>query len=388
MRLAAIVAATPTKQQLLDYQNSCATVNQYAYAITNTSLPVLNDPPANYGQFATEFAPAKAHCLEWTTGIFPQMLALPQTIVNQSASLFSLEATMAGAWLDQLVTDPQNAKAKTGLGQALTTMQKLTQAQLTTAQGLVTSMGTFAGNISADASTLGTIAGQALTAAGADQTSISNLNSDIDSLQSQISTLNTLLTISDIGIGVSIFVGLIGAVCCFIPGAQGIGIGLIVLAVAGEAASITGSVLLNKDIAAKNQAIQVDQQEISDLNQDIIALQGVNKQFAWLEQANVNAQQALKAVKQMWQDLDDELTTAQADLATVGTDATSADYQQAQTDLAQASDAWNDVVDFAQALAGIDYNWQDSSGNWHSYTDQQPGADNATVAQLPSKAAA
>ena len=97
MRLAAIVAATPTKQQLLDYQNSCATVNQYAYAITNQSLPVLNDPPANYGQFATEFAPAKAHCLEWTTGIFPTMLSFPQTIATQSADLFSLEATMAGA---------------------------------------------------------------------------------------------------------------------------------------------------------------------------------------------------------------------------------------------------------------------------------------------------
>src|SRR3954468_4403881 len=145
MRLAAIVAATPTKQQLLDYQNSCATVNQYAYAITNTSLPVLNDPPANYGQFATEFAPAKAHCLEWTTGIFPTMLSFPQTIATQSADLFSLEATMAGAWLDQLITDPTNAKAKNGLGQALTAMQKVTQAQLATAQGLVNSMGTFAG---------------------------------------------------------------------------------------------------------------------------------------------------------------------------------------------------------------------------------------------------
>jgi len=157
-----------------------------------------------------------------------------------------------------------------------------------------------------------------------------------------------------------------------------------VVAVAGEAASITGTVLLNKEIDAKNQAIQEDQQQITQLNQDIVALQAVNSQFQWLETANLATQQAIQTVIQMWQDLSDELTTVQNDLATVGTDATSAQYQQAQNDLTSAAAAWQDVVQFAQALAGVDYQWQDSSGNWHSYTSQPAGADQATVAMLPS----
>lgn len=384
MSLAASVAAAPTQQQLLDYQNACATVNQYAYAITNTSLPVLNQPPSNYADFATEFAPAKSHCLDWTTGIFPTMLSFPGTIVNQAADLFNMEDTMASAWLDALISDPTNASAKAGLAKALTTMQSIASAQLTTAQGLLSSMNTFASDISSDASTLSTLAQQALDAAGADQTHIQNLNDDIASLKSQIDTLNTLLTLSEIGIAVSLFVGLIGAVCCVIPGAQGVGVGLIVVAVAGEAASITGTVLLNKEIAADNEAIQTDQQLITQLNQDIVALQAVNSQFQWLETANVAAQQAMETVVQMWQGLSDELTTMQNDLTTVDNDVTAEQYQQAQDDLTAAAAAWQDVVTYAQALANVSYNWQDSSGNWHDYTSQPATADAATVAMLPS----
>jgi hypothetical protein len=384
MSLAAVLAAAPTKQQLLDYQNSCATVNQYAYAITNTSLPVLSQPPTNYATFATEFAPAKAHCLDWTTGIFPTMLSFPGTIVNQAADLFNLEDTMASAWLTALIADPNNDAAKAGLAKALTTMQTIVTAQVATASGLMTSMTNFSDNITTDASTLSTLAQQALDAAGQDQTRITTLNGDITSLKNQISTMNTLLTLSEIGMGLSIFVGLIGAVCCFIPGAQGLGVGIIIVAVAGEAASITGTVLLNKDIDAANQSIQTDQQLITQLNQDVALLQGVNSQFQWLQTANVAAQQAMQAVVQMWQGLDSELTTMQTDLTTVGKDVTSAQYQQAQTDLTTAAAAWQDVLTFAQALANIDYKWEDSSGMWHSYTAQPAAANQATVAMLPS----
>jgi hypothetical protein len=388
MSLAAVLAAAPTKQQLLDYQNSCATVNQYAYAITNTSLPVLSQPPTNYATFATEFAPAKAHCLDWTTGIFPTMLSFPGTIVNQAADLFNLEDTMASAWLTALIADPNNDAAKAGLAKALTTMQTIVTAQVATASGLMTSMTNFSDNITTDASTLSTLAQQALDAAGQDQTRITTLNGDITSLKNQISTMNTLLTLSEIGMGLSIFVGLIGAVCCFIPGAQGLGVGIIIVAVAGEAASITGTVLLNKDIDAANQSIQTDQQLITQLNQDVALLQGVNSQFQWLQTANVAAQQAMQAVVQMWQGLDSELTTMQTDLTTVGKDVTSAQYQQAQTDLTTAAAAWQDVLTFAQALANIDYKWEDSSGMWHSYTAQPAAANQATVAMLPNKVGA
>jgi non-hemolytic enterotoxin B/C len=359
----------PTAQQLTDYMNAAAQVNLYAFAISQTSLPTLNDPPINYSTYIDSFEPAKAHCLVWANSIFPTILSLPQTIGGLSNTLFNLEETGAGLALNRLVTEPSNAQAKTALGQALTGMQNVVQGPLATAQELLTQLGTFSTEVTADAASLSSIAAEALSIAGDDQTKITSINNQITDLQNQISNLNTLLTVAEIGIGVSIFVGIVGAVVCFIPGGQVIGGVIIAVAVAGEVASITGTVLVNKEISADQDAITSLQGQIPGIHQDIIALQGTNLQFVALQAANTAAQAALQVVVNMWQQLDADLETVKTDLTTVGTDATAAQYTQAITDLNAANAAWQDVVTFANALAGIDYKWQDQSGVWHSFGD-------------------
>ena len=70
----------PTTQQLTDYMNAAAKVNLYTFAIAQTNLPNLNVPPApppNYASFLASFAPAKAHCLNWSSSIFPTILSFP-----------------------------------------------------------------------------------------------------------------------------------------------------------------------------------------------------------------------------------------------------------------------------------------------------------------------
>jgi uncharacterized membrane protein len=383
-----VLSVQPTQQQLVDYQNSVAQVNMYAYAITQTSLPVLNDPPSDYGQFFTEFSPAKAHCLNWVNSIFPIVLALPTNII-QADNLFSLDETEVGGYLQILINDPNNSQAKQGLAQALGTMRTLVQGQLTTAQGLLGDINTFSTQITADATNLSKIAAQALADAGADQTKINNLNTDIDNLNARINTMQKWLTLSEIGIGLSIFVGLIGAVVCFIPGAQGIGIGIIVIGVAGLAGSIAGTIILTKEIQAAQDEIS-EQKQITGLKQDIIQLTGVNKQFQWLVTANQSAQNAMTTVVQMWQNLDTDLSAVITDLTDVNNDVTSAQYAQAQTDLQNANTAWQAVVTFAKALANINYNFQDQNGNWHTFGSQpvQPNGATVTPIQSPQKLAA
>lgn len=68
----------------------------------------------------------------------------------------------------------------------------------------------------------------------------------------------------------------------------------------------------------------------------------------------------------------------------MGRDATSAQYQQAQSDFTAASNAWSDVAAFAKGLAGLDFKWQDASGNWHSFTEQPPAPDAGDVTTIPS----
>ncbi|HEX8306114.1 MAG TPA: HBL/NHE enterotoxin family protein [Jatrophihabitans sp.] len=384
MKLSAIVAATPTTEQLLEYQNACATVNSYAYAIANTALPVLNQPPADYGTFSTLFAPAKAHCVEWTSSIFPTMLSFPAILVSQASDLFNMEESMADAYLDVLIADPTNQDAKAGLEKALLTMQSIAQTQIDTAEGLLTSMNTFATDITADSAALNTIATESLADAATDEADIQALEAQIVTLKNEIKKLNKSLTAAEIGISVSLYVGLIGAVCCVIPGAELAGAGLIVIGVAGEAASITETVLLTQSIQAANASIQADQQQIEAYNQDVVELQSTNLQFQWLDEANAATQIAIQQVIAMWRDLDAELTAVMQELANSDYDATKEQYQAAQDDLNAAAAAWQEVVEFATALAGVSYNWQDADGNWHSYTSQPPGNSNATVAMLPS----
>lgn len=385
---AKLVAFQPTKQQLADYANALLTVNNYAYAITNQNLPVLNYPPSNYANFVAQFAPAKTHALDWSTNIFVGMVALPQAISQQANNLFNLEASLIEPYLQILIADPTNQTAKTNLATALTALSNNIKAQAQTADSILTELNNFSKNIGVDAQTLAAIAAEALQDAGDDKTTITKVQGDIKSLQDQIKTAQVVLTVAEIGIGVSLFVGLVGVFCCLIPGGQGIGAGLIVLGVAGEATSITLTVVENQRIKAFQNQIDSDQKQITGLNQDVVLLNAISTQFNALYDQNQAAQKALTGIISMWKSLDGIVDQVQAELASTSKDATSDDYTQALKDFQQAEQSWSDVVAFATALAGLQYSWQDASGNWHQYGTQNPTLNGSTVTPIPSSIAA
>ncbi|WP_235297145.1 HBL/NHE enterotoxin family protein [Portibacter marinus] len=378
-KTAKLVAFQPSKQQLADYANAVGLVNNYAYAITNQQLPVLNYPPDNYGKFTEEFAPAKQHALNWSQNIFVSMIQLPNTIKTQAANLFSMEETFIEAYLNNLISDPTDQKSLDGLKKALASIVSVIQAQKSSIDSIESSLTDFATNIAADAKTLAAIAADALADAGDDQTKITKLNEDIESLQQSIQTAQTLLTVSEIGMGLSLFVGLVGAVIAFIPGGQALGVAIIVGAVAGEAASIAGTVIEKERIKAMTKEISSDQKQISGLNQDIIVLKAISSQFNALYSANQAAAKALTSIKAMWENLENTIKLVSDELTTVTSDVAKPDYQKALNDFKTAEDNWNQVVAFADALAGITYKWQDKDGNWHTYGETNPTPDNGNV---------
>ncbi len=381
---AKLVTSTPTSQQLADYANAMIAINSYAYAVTNQQLPVLNQPPADYGAFVMAFQPAKQHALDWSTDVFVSMVQFPGIIANQASSLFNLESSYIDTYLKELIANPNNEPALSGLQTALTTMRNMIQEQVNTISALQQLLGAFTSNIQADAQTLAKIAQDALADAGADQQAITQLVQDIKNLNTQVNTYQTLITVSEIGIPLSIFVGLIGGVLCAIPGAQGAGVGLIILGVAGTGASIAGTVLASQQVKALQNAITTEKDQVSNLNQDVIQLQGVSTQFSALYDANVQAQDALSTIANMWRLLDTVIDEVNVDLTDVNTEITAADYQQALTDFQLAENNWKEVVTFAQGLDSINYSWQDTSGNWHQYGTQNPASNNGNVNQLPT----
>ncbi|WP_298732854.1 hypothetical protein [uncultured Chitinophaga sp.] len=377
-----LVTALPTSQQLADYANALIAVNSYAYAITNQQLPVLSSPPTDYAEFVTSFVPAKQHALDWSTDIFVSMVQLPATILNQAANLFGIEDVLINVYLEELIKDPNNTEAQQGLQKALSATQNLVQNQLNTVSLIQSQLSQFLSDIQVDYETLNQIAAAALADAGNDQAAIEQLKADIVSMNQQIATYQTVLTASEIGIPLSIFVGLIGAVVCTIPGAQGIGTGLILAGVAGTGASIAGTVIASKNIKALQGAITSEKEQISSLNQDVIQLQAVSAQFEALLDVSLQAQNALSTIRDMWTEMDNVITDVNNELNAVDQDVTADDYSQALSDFTQGAEAWTDVVNFAKGLASINYSWQDTSGNWHQYGTQNPGSNNGNVNQI------
>jgi predicted nucleic acid-binding Zn-ribbon protein len=316
------------------------------------------------------------------------IVQLPQTISQQSANLFDLESSMIEAYLQMLIADPTNQKAKTGLAQALTALSSNIQAQAKTADTILSQLSSFSTNIGQDAPKLAVIAQGALDDAGTDTKTITKLQGEIESLKQQIQTAQTIITISEIGIGVSLFVGLVGVLCCLIPGAEGVGAGLIVLGVAGEVTSITLTAVESVKVKDFQNEIDSDQKQITGLHQDIILLNGISAQFNALYQSNQQAQKALASILAMWTNLDGIVNQVKDEIASTNTDVTSEQYQQALTDFQQAEASWADVVKFATALAGINYSWQDADGNWHNYGAQTPTLNGSTITQVPSSIAA
>lgn len=381
MKTAQLVSAQPTPQQLLDYANAVMAVNAYAYAITNKTLPLLSHPTMNYGRFAEKFVPAKKHALVWSSSIFVSLLAVPEVIKDQAATLFNLEKTLIRAYLQLLIDDPQNAKAKTALADALEALAAAVDAQAIAIGGLEQRLVQFTADLSADAKVLAVIAGEALDDVKEDKEQIVHINAAIASLRTQVDNARTLMTLARIGTGVSLFVGAIGfalIVAELVP----LGVATIVVAAVGETASVAGWVIEQKRIDLLENEIQLDQKQIRERTQDIVLLHAINAQFEALVQANEKATQALQTVKSMWRQLAGIVGDVRSDLADTGREVTQAHYRQALADFEKAEDHWSGVVAFAQALAGIDYNWQSADGTWHRYRQQAPAADAGYITQV------
>lgn len=349
------VSAPPTQQQIVDYVNAANVVSAYVYAITNTNMAPLNNAPNWYASYTDAFAVAKSHAMLWTNSIVPEMMTVPQTIVNYNA-LFAAQMSVIQGDLELLISDPSNQQALASLTSTLTQLRGNVSAQNAMLLELQANLTTFANNLAPDAQTLEQIATQALQTAGADQQTINALTQQIAQLQSEIQSQQTLLTVSEIGMAVSVFVGCVG-IGLALAGMPWAGGALIVVGVVGLGASIAGTVILTKQIQAEQQVIKNDTQQIDSLNQDITYLNSMNLQFEQLVQQNQAAQQAVTTVQQMWANLEADLQVLIDDLNTGAADTSSGDYADALAQMQAAASAWNEVDQFAQAVVGISYTY-------------------------------
>ncbi|MFH9179732.1 hypothetical protein [Streptomyces albogriseolus] len=389
MRLASVIEAAVTKQQFVDYANACANVNRYALSIANTQIPSVMYPPPNYGDFVQRFQPARTDCILWAGTIFPDAVSYPH-VVKRAETLFAIDDHLASRYLDRLIADPGDRESKEGLAETIEDMQEIVSRQLLLVESLLADFSNFAQRLPGHSEALKDLAGKSVDAANLSRETIKKLNAAIEDLKKEIDTLNFWLVTSEIGMAASVFFGLCGLVVCFVPvpGAQVVGVSMIVLAVLGEGASIAGTVVLNEQVGEKNKQLDdlriINEKEIDVRKQEILQFEGVAKQFEWLEDAQQKAQNSLSVIRDMWKSLDAELSDVKRELTDLESSAGSVQYQQAKDDLEEAERQWGEVIEFAEALDQLDYRWQDQDGKWYSYGDKSPRLNEVMVTALPA----
>jgi hypothetical protein len=337
---------TPIDQQLADAFNANNAIMAYVLGLSNSTLPALTNPPSWYTTFMTKFSDAKVHAMAWTNTIAPGLVAIPTGIVNY-AFTFNINMLNINSALTVLQTNPQNQQAQQAVLTGLQALLSGFSLQLQNAQNFQQDITSFASNLTADVAIMQQAVTDATTTVGYDQAQVTQLTNDIQSLQSQISTWQKVVTGAAIGAGVAFFAGACIAIFTF---GAGLAFGIIGAA-AGIALMIAAEVKINQ-LSAK---IAQDQLSMTGLNAEIgvlnIMIQNLNNVITLAGTAS----QQIALVLAAWQALQTDIQTVISDINSAESDLSSLNLTALQNDLNRANADWQALSSFCTVVAGIQY---------------------------------
>ncbi len=181
-----------------------------------------------------------------------------------------------------------------------------------------------------------------------DQAQITQIQQKIQSLNEEIQLAIEEATISEIGLGLGIFVAVASLALAVATGGAaaplvGLGVGLV-----GTGAGVVGSSIFNIDVNKDRRELQQDQQELSDEQRQVAALEGIIQSLGNLLEGNINAESGLINISRAWVTLEEKLQAVIDDL------------QQAERkqlvpllesiDLRSAQIAWQQLTRFAMSV--------------------------------------
>lgn len=338
---------TSIDQQLADSFNSNNAVLAYVVAITGTTMPVLTPQPDWYQAFLTQFASAKTHALEWQNSITPGLISIPVSILNY-APIWSMNSGAINQAIAILQQAPNNQQAQQVVRDCLTTLLAGTRAQQKAAVSFQQLIDQFATNLTADAENMAVAIHDAVNQQGVDQQQIAQLMADIDELNKQIATWQTVETAASIGAGVAFFAGAVIAIFSF---GAGLAFGIV-----GAAAGIATAIAASFEIKKLSLKIAQDQGEMDLLNQQVATLSIIEKNLATLIDLSRGASQQVQLIQQAWGTLEQEISAVVTDLDNAQGDLTSMNLSELAVDMTDANNDWATLQQFCSVVAGIQYN--------------------------------
>ncbi|MED4728372.1 HBL/NHE enterotoxin family protein [Aneurinibacillus migulanus] len=345
-----------TQENLTDYLNACNIVSAYSYAFNKSSIKPLNNPPSWYSDFVSEFGVAKGHANEWNDSLIDNMMEIPRAIVDGNRIIQAKFRNITSD-LKDLKKDPNDQDVLDDLNTNLQRIYDRANDEYESICGLIDDFNRYQNTLLTDYNTLSQNIVKLNEASEADKDAVMKLQNEIDSLTQEIQTYNQILTASEIGIGVSIFVSLVGVVAGFATG--GAAWAIVPVGVIGIGASVAGTVLASEKIREAQIRIGQDTANMSSYNQDLTVLNVEVNNLKQLNAKNQDAQRALVDVSKLWKDLRDSSSTLLQALTQTKSDVIN-DLDKAVKDIEDAQNDWNELENFAVKMTNIDYKFSPS----------------------------
>lgn len=333
-------AQTVAAAQLTYLQNVVA-VTTAMTAVSSASLPVLNDPPANWAQFTSTFTQAKTNAQAWVNDVLSRLLDVPDE-VDQNNSIITNLLTNCSSYATALQqgSNPEFLSAlNTDLGLLTSQLQTVT-IFITSCQQAVSS---FNDNLPTLLQQLQALVTDFSNTENADSAEITTLQANIVQLNSDISTQGSLIATEGVLAGAAIYIGRIS-------GWTPVGVLVKLLCFATVAASTYGIDMAANQIANDKATIAQDTTEMSQYTQDIASCQVLVNYFT----AFVNEMSAItasvQAVLTQWQTMQSEVNAAVADVQKALADVKGAAFNNALVDLQNAASEWTAIDKLAVSL--------------------------------------
>lgn len=344
-----VTPSSDTTQTLTDATNAFTQVTAYANAIANIVLQPATTPPETwFTTLDTALKSAQAHCTTWTETIGPGMSStIPQALIDYG-SLFTASCDDIISTLVNSKYEPDSDDRNTILGD-IQTLLDFMATQTTAVATLQTQFTKFQSDVLADHTALTTGAGDAQKALNLDNETIATINATIAQLHADIAAASMKATASEIGIGLSIFVGLCAVVAVVATGGAAAPIVVGVVAVVGLGAAIGTTVVYTQQVVSDMAKLQEQQDELSTDQAQATALQSILTTTQTIVTANEAASAALTTLAQVWKDLTTKLTAVQTDLTNAhkAGDGKTFGAHAVKIWTSDAEKQWNQMITFA-----------------------------------------
>jgi hypothetical protein len=336
-----------TKDALTGSANANFAITAYAHALANVTLQQLPSQGDWYATFVANLATAQTHAQRWVQDLGPAVFAkVPQAVIDYSNVFVAATDDVLGILgaIDGVPTPAQQQQINALLGALLTKAQT---AEATLAQ-LQVSLTGFASDIEQDHTNLLTGQHSAQQEILDDQNLADQINAQITSMNATIASDSAKALASEIGLGIAIFVTVVAIGLAVATDGAALPLVVAGVGVLGIGGAIAGTVVFTEAVNQDIDDLHALQQQLSDEQRQVTALQGVSDTIGGLVTANVAAQSAMAEVLDAW-------STLSAKLATVVQDVESAEAPDLPAriealDLKSAQQDWQDLVAFATGM--------------------------------------